>query len=173
MIFLLVQLTHSSPGFHSEHYHHHRVGVSTPWSEYLKFLPPSFPLPTFYTTTEQELLGGTSLATAVEAKIASLEREFEQLRQATEGIAWCQQRWWDEETGKLTFDDWKYIDAAYRSRMVDLPGSGLAMVPCVDMANHVAGDAVKALYDTDAEGNAILQLRLGKTLRAGDEITIA
>ena len=65
----------------------------------MKFLPPSFPLPTFYTAEEQELLQGTSLAEALDAKLASLEREFEQLRQATEGIAWCQRSWWDEKTG--------------------------------------------------------------------------
>jgi hypothetical protein len=138
----------------------------------VKFLPPSFPLPTFYTAEEQELLRGTSLEGALAAKFASLEREFEQLRQATEGIAWCQRSWWDEKTGALTIHDWKYVDAAYRSRMLDLPGSGLAMVPCIDMANHVSGDGVKALYDADPEGNAVLQLRWGKTLQPGEEVTI-
>ena len=149
------------------------VGVSNPWTEYVKLLPPSFPLPTFYTAEEQELLRGTSLADALDAKFASLEREFEHLREATEGIAWCQQSWWDERTGVLTVEDWKYVDAAYRSRMLDLPGSGHAMVPCVDMANHISGDGVKALYDADSEGNAVLQLRWGKTLQPGEEVTIS
>lgn len=139
----------------------------------MKFLPPSFPLPTFYTSEEKELLRGTSLAEALDAKLTSLEREFEQLREATEGIAWCQRSWWDEETGALNIDDWKYVDAAYRSRMLELPGSGLAMVPCVDMANHVSGDGVKALYDVDSEGNAVLQLRWGKSLQPGEEVTIS
>ncbi|CRL22634.1 unnamed protein product [Penicillium camemberti] len=170
LIFLLIQLSHSSPDLQTAH---ETIGISNPWTEYVKFLPPSFPLPTFYTAEEQELLQGTSLAEALDAKFASLEREFEQLRQATEGIAWCQRSWWDEKTGKLTIDDWKYVDAAYRSRMLDLPGSGLVMVPCVDMANHVSGDGVKALYDADSEGNAVLQLRWGKTLQPGDEVTIS
>ncbi|KAJ5793737.1 hypothetical protein N7457_000336 [Penicillium paradoxum] len=170
LIFLLVQLSHSSPDLRSRH---ETIGISTPWTEYVKFLPPSFPLPTFYTAEEQELLRGTSLADALDAKVTSLEREFEHLRQATEGIAWCQQSWWDDSTGRLTIGDWKYVDAAYRSRMVDLPGSGLAMVPCIDMANHVSGEGVKALYDADAEGNAILQLRWGKALQPGEEVTIS
>jgi hypothetical protein len=167
MIFLLVQITHSSSDYQD------KIGVSSPWTEYIKFLPSSFPLPTFYTAEEQMLLRGTSLEAAVEAKIASLEREFEHILQSTDGITWCQQRWWAVDTGKLTIGDWKYVDAAYRSRMVDLPGSGLAMVPCIDMANHVSGDAVNARYDQDSDGNAVLQLRSGKSLHIGDELAIS
>ncbi|KAJ5493818.1 hypothetical protein N7463_009905 [Penicillium fimorum] len=170
LIFLLIQLSHTSPDLHSAH---ETIGISNPWTEYVKFLPPSFPLPIFYTAEEQELLRGTSLEEALDAKFASLEREFEQLRHATEGIAWCQQNWWDEKTGALTIHDWKYVDAAYRSRMLDLPGSGLAMVPCIDMANHGSGDGVNALYDADSDGNAILQLRWGKALQPGEEVTIS
>jgi hypothetical protein len=73
----------------------------------------------------------------------------------------------------MTLADYKYVDAAYRSRMVDLPGSGHAMVPCLDMANHVSGEGAKALYDTDSNGNAILQLRWGKSLQPGEEVTIS
>lgn len=170
MIFLLIQLSHNSPDLRPRH---ETVGISNPWSEYVKFLPPSFPLPIFYTAEEQELLRGTSLADALDAKFASLEREYEQLRHATEGIAWCQESWWGEDTGVLTVDDWKYVDAAYRSRMLDLPGSGLAMVPYVDMANHNSGDQVKALYEADAEGNAVLQLRWGKSIQPREEVTIS
>lgn len=130
-------------------------------------------MPTFYTTEEKELLRGTSLSEALEAKFASLEREFDHLREATEGIPWCQQTWWDESSSALTLDDWRYVDAAYRSRMLDLPGSGLAMVPCIDMANHTSGDGVKALYEADSNGDAILQLRWDKTLQPGDEVTIS
>ncbi|KAJ5744810.1 hypothetical protein N7533_009680 [Penicillium manginii] len=167
MLFLLVQITHSSPDTKRQ------VGMSSPWSEYIKFFPPAFPLPTCYSDEEQQLLKGTSLAAVVEAKLSSLEFEFARLRQCTENISWCREVWWEEGTGSLTHDDWKYVDAAYRSRMVDLPGSGHAMVPCVDMANHVSGSDVRALYDADSEGNAILQLRWGKTMRPGEEVTIS
>ncbi|KAJ5283371.1 hypothetical protein N7505_001351 [Penicillium chrysogenum] len=84
LIFLLIQLFHSSPDLRSAN---ETIGISNPWTEYVKFLPPSFPLPTFYTAEEQELLRGTSLTEALDAKFASFEREFEQLRQATEGHA--------------------------------------------------------------------------------------
>ncbi|PWY94770.1 SET domain-containing protein [Aspergillus sclerotioniger CBS 115572] len=170
LIFLLVQLTHSSPDYAHERHH---VGLSSPWTEYMKYMPSEIILPTFYTEEELELLRGSSLRLAVHAKIASLEKEFEHLRQSTEGLSWCGKYWWDEDTGKLTFDDWKYVDALYRSRMVDLPRNGHAMVPCIDMANHASGETVKALYDEDMEGNAVLQLRDARSLRVDDEVTIS
>lgn len=170
MVFLLIQITYSTPDFEGEQ---QRVGLSNPWTEYVRFMPKSIPLPTYYTDEEFELLRGTSLRSAVEAKNASLDREFEHIRQSTENISWCQKYWWDEETGKVTLDDWKFVDAVYRSRMVDLPGHGHSMVPCIDMANHASEDTVKALYETDSEDNAVLQLRWGRELRAGEEVTIS
>lgn len=167
MLFLLIQVTHSSPDTPRN------IGLSNPWTEYIKFLPEVFTLPTFYSSEERELLRGTSLAAAVEAKIASLNREFDLLRDATSEIGWCRQCWWEEETGSLNFNDWVYLDAAYRSRMVDIPGRGHAMVPCIDMVNHMTGAKANALYDADSEGNAILQLRWGKSLHPGDEVTIS
>lgn len=170
MIFLLVQLTYSSPDFANEP---QRIGLSNPWTEYIKFMPPSIPVPTLYTDEELELLRGTSLQTPVEAKLVTLERELSHLRKSTENVSWCWKHWWDEKTGRLTLDDWKYVDAVWRSRSVDLPGHEDSMVPCIDMANHTSGNAVKALYDEDAEGNAVLQLRPGRRLSAGEEVTIS
>lgn len=72
----------------------------------------------------------------------------------------------------MTFDDWKQIDAMYRSRALDLPGTGHAMVPCVDMSNHASGDETTALYETDKDGNGILYLRSGKNVAVGEEISI-
>ncbi|KAJ5553586.1 hypothetical protein N7494_002964 [Penicillium frequentans] len=167
MIFLLVQITHNSSQ------KPRRVGVSSPWTEYIKFLPSSFSLPTFWSEEERELLKGTSLEAAVDAKLNSLQKEFQFIHQATEDIAWCQQCWWAESLDELTFADWRYVDAAYRSRMLDLPGSGHSMVPCVDMVNHMTGAAVTALYDADVDGNAILKLRDSKTLQQGEEVTIS
>lgn len=37
------------------------VGVSNPWTEYVKLLPSSVPLPTMWTEEERVLLIGTSL----------------------------------------------------------------------------------------------------------------
>ncbi|KAE8373269.1 hypothetical protein BDV26DRAFT_71365 [Aspergillus bertholletiae] len=170
LIFLVLQITYSSPDFADEQ---RRIGVSNPWTEYIQYLPSSITLPTFYTAEERELLRGTSLKLAVDAKIASLENEFEFLRQSTENIPWCRKHWWDGDTGKFTLDDWKYVDAMYRSRMVDLPSSGHAMVPCIDMANHASENTVNALYEEDTDGNAVLQLRLGQKPHASEEITIS
>ncbi|KAG5204509.1 SET domain-containing protein 8 [Trichophyton interdigitale] len=166
MIFLLLQITHSSVGKGEQ------VGISSPWTEYVKFFPAVYELPTFYTLEERELLRGTSLEPALDTKIQSLAREFDHLRDSTFNIPWCQKEWWHPETGQLEFDDWKVVDAMYRSRAMELPGTGNAMVPCIDMANHGAGNKTVALYETDLDGNAVLQLRWGQRLKEGEEVTI-
>ena len=165
MIFLLLQLTHNATSL-SE-----RVVSSSPFAQYIKFLP-SEPLPTFWSGAEHALLVGTSLEAALDAKIKSLEREFTVFQKATSSINWCQEHWWSVETGQVSFDDWKRIDAMYRSRALDLPGTGHAMVPCIDMANHASAGNTSATYDTDDDGNAVLILRNGKSIQAGEEVTI-
>ncbi|KAF1983927.1 SET domain-containing protein [Aulographum hederae CBS 113979] len=147
------------------------VGVITPFLEYIKFLPDEL-LPTFWNQNERDLLVGTTLKPAVDAKLSSLNREFENLRAATEHISWCQKNWWNEEEALISFDDWLHVDAMFRSRALDFPGIGDSMVPCIDMANHSSGDATAALYETDGQGNAVLLLRDGKNMDAGHEISI-
>jgi hypothetical protein len=161
-----MQITGASPD-NSE-----SIGVSSPLTEYVKFLPVNVPLPTFYSEPELELLHGTSLEAALEAKLNNLTKEFEVLRESTEGIPWCRKIWWHEEKGILSINDWKQVDAWYRSRALDLPGTGHAMVPCVDMANHASGDDTSALYETSQDGDAVLQLRDTKSLYIGEEVTI-
>jgi hypothetical protein len=161
-----MQITNSSPDISET------IGVSSPLTEYVKLLPENVHLPTFYSEREIELLSGTSLEAALTSKLNSLTREFELLRESTEGIPWCHKIWWDDDTGVLSIDDWKQVDAWYRSRALDLPGTGYAMVPCVDMANHASGEDTVALYETNQDGDALLQLRDGKSLVSGKEITI-
>ena len=168
LIYLLLHITYSSPDFDGKE----QIGVSHPWTEYIEFLPEHFCLPTFYTCTEREILQGTSLESALNAKLASLEQEFDRLREYTADVPWCRKYWWDEKTGRLSFDDWKLVDAMYRSRALDLPGTGHAMVPCVDMANHASGDRTVAVYETDNNGNAVLQLSREQGLEEGEEVTI-
>lgn len=148
------------------------IGVSNPFREYVKFLPLTVPLPTFWTESEREIITGTSLEAALSAKLNSLEREFALLKEKTSSIDWCQKCWWDADSGTLMFHDWKIVDAMYRSRALDLPGTGYAMVPCIDMANHASGDSTNALYETDSDRNAILVLREGKDLAPDDEVVI-
>jgi hypothetical protein len=55
LLFLLMQLTMTSPDTHFT------VGVSNPWTEYVKFLPSKVPLPTMWSEEQRKLLAGTSL----------------------------------------------------------------------------------------------------------------
>ena len=159
-----MQITHNAVGG--------RVGIENPFSQYVKYLPGDIPLPTFWSEDEKALLEGTSLEDALNSKLKTLDAEFSLLRERTAAIPWCQQYWWDPETGRLTLDDWKYVDAAYRSRALDLPGTGHSTVPCVDMANHTSGSGTNALYETNHEGNAILALRSDTSIGFDEEVRI-
>ena len=55
LLFLLMQITITSSG------HGLSVGVSNPWTEYVKMLPDVVPLPTLWTDDECVMLRGTSL----------------------------------------------------------------------------------------------------------------
>ncbi|KAF4125679.1 SET domain containing [Geosmithia morbida] len=143
--------------------------VSTGWTEYIKFLPREIPVPTLWTDAERSLLAGTSLESAVNAKMASLSNEFEQVRTAASGV-----RFWDALLGNsraVDAQDWALVDAWYRSRCLELPSAGEAMVPCVDMANH--SNEPDAYYDEDGDGNVEILLRPGFGVTEGDEVTIS
>ncbi|RDI83379.1 hypothetical protein Vi05172_g6509 [Venturia inaequalis] len=167
MIFLLTQATIAHPDLKET-----RIGTRTPFVEYIKFLP-SERLPTLWSSDERYLLTSTTLLPATDAKLRSLQREFEEFHAATEKVTWCAKTWWNAESQvSLTFDDWKEIDSMYRSRALEYPGIGDAMVPGVDMANHKAGRETKALYEADGEGNALLLLRGGGVVGKGGEVSI-
>ena len=168
LVFLLYQMTMGSPD------NEHRTGAKqSPHADYVKFLPKSIPLPTFYTEAERALLSGTSLKDALEQKLTSLEKEFDQLREETSTVPWCRDTWWDEQNGILTMDDWKLADAEYRSRALELPrGVGDSMVPVVDMANHASDNRSNARFEVDDDGNAVLVVRDDKSIASGEEITI-
>lgn len=165
-MFLLLQLTHNNALLVDD-----RVGGSNPFTQYVQFLPSEIRLPTLWNPAQCARLKGTSLEAALGSKVKNLEREFDMLREATAPIEWCKRCWWDPESGGLRLEDWKYIDAMYRSRALDLLGTD-AMVPCIDMANHASGRDTLARYDLDADGNAILLLLEGQCCRAGEEICI-
>ncbi|KAK8188857.1 hypothetical protein HDK77DRAFT_445148 [Phyllosticta capitalensis] len=163
LVFLLYQSSISRPDT--------KIGVKNPMTEYVKFLPQEL-LPTFWTEEERTLLIGTTLKPAVEAKLKSLNKEYEKLHKLTESITWCNDDWWFDDTYGLTFDDWLQVDAMYRSRALEFPGIGDCMVPGVDMANHASGEDTAALYEVDPKGNAVLLLREGKSISQGEEVTI-
>ena len=178
MVFLLYQMTIASPG-------QEVGGVQNPFTDYVKFLPKDIPLPTFLSDEEKEVLTGTSLQDALEHKIEVLERELEMLRRRTKHLGWARRTWWglgpdedaesDEEAhpAALQLDDWKLVDAIYRSRALELPESrGTVMVPVLDMANHASDERFNARFESDGDGNVNLVVRDGKTVNVGDEVTI-
>ncbi|KAK5116984.1 hypothetical protein LTR62_006705 [Meristemomyces frigidus] len=143
-----------------------RVCVHSPFTDYIKSLPPEL-LPTFWTDEELQLLQGTTLAPAVSSKLRSLHREYDMLCETAKHT-----RWFRAISDSLEFAQWLEVDAMYRSRALDYPGIGHCMVPCVDLANHCAGESTIALYEKDEDGNACLLLRDGKSARKGEEITV-
>lgn len=55
MLFLLMQITIASPE------HKQNVGLSNPWTEYVKMMPTTVPVPTMWSEEERYMLTGTSL----------------------------------------------------------------------------------------------------------------
>lgn len=162
LLFLLVQLVHSSRP--SEH-----VCLSTPWTEYVKILGDDVPVPTLWKENERILLRGTSLESALNAKMTSLALEFDEMRETSSNIECWNAAFWDSRLVHLT--DWYLVDAWYRSRVLELPKSGPSLVPCIDMANH-SNDA-NAYYDENSEDEVLLLLRPGSIVKDGGEVTIS
>lgn len=150
---------------------HSKTGVPCAFTDYIKFLPLA-PLPTSWSDSDLQAARTTTLYPATKAKLASLHREFDLIQSLTRRIPFCASHWWDDLNGLVTFDDWLQVDAMYRSRALDFPGIGHCMVPGLDMANHAAGDLTRAIYETNHSGDAVLLLRPGQSLTAGQEITI-
>lgn len=151
---------------------HLKLGVQSPFTDYFRALPKQIPLPTFYSEEQREMLIGTSLYEALDQKMASLERDYDHIKEMTESIAWCQKAWWDESSGCLTFQDWLLADALYRSRGLELPGIGDAMVPILDMANHSSDEGYNARFEIGSNGEVLLIVRDDKKIAEGHEITI-
>jgi hypothetical protein len=146
--------------------------VASPFADYVRLLPKTIPLPTFYTSEQRKLLYGTSLRDALDQKLVSLDREFEELEELTSNIEWCQKHWWDDEDGVVTLDDWKLADAMYRSRALDLPNTGHAMVPVLDMANHVSDNRRNARFEVAQDGSVLLVREDGGSIKKDEEINI-
>lgn len=140
--------------------------MSADLRSYVKSLPMER-LPTTWNAEELQLLVGTTLGQATGAKMKSLRHEYELLCSSVEHT-----RWYHAVQDHLDFDDWLQADAMYRSRALDFPNIGHCMVPCIDLANHAAGDATVALYEKTANGDAVLLLIDGKTVSRGEEVTI-
>lgn len=106
---------------------------------------------------------------ALTAKMSALTREFGELREATESIAWCYKCWWEDST--LIINDWILLDAWYRSRSLELPIAGESMVPCMDMANH--SSKANSYFEQTTNEGVVLLLRPDMELDVSEEITIS
>lgn len=115
------------------------------------------------------LLRGTSLESAINAKLSALDAEFALVRERSSDIPYWDELLW--ESGSVHFMDWIRLDALYRSRCLELPKSGESMVPCIDMVNHSANPS--AYYEENFNDEVVLLLRPGASAAKGDEVTIS
>ncbi|KAG5953322.1 hypothetical protein E4U53_006056 [Claviceps sorghi] len=143
--------------------------TTTPWTQYLRFLPRPVPVPTMWSLAERQLLNGTSLQTALEAKLATLQSEFGKLHDLSEDLPFWNTLFWVNDT--ICFEDWLLVDAWYRSRCLELPGLGTAMVPALDMVNHSSQPS--SFYEVDEAEDVVLLLRPEVVVSEGKEITIS
>ncbi|KAL1878792.1 hypothetical protein VTK73DRAFT_7549 [Phialemonium thermophilum] len=163
LLFLLVQLVQSPTEAQRQ------AGVSNPWTGYTQFLPSYVPVPTLWTEGERELLEGTSLESALNAKTSALVAEFDYVREKS-----CDLPYWNDvlwESGAVRMTDWLLVDAWYRSRCLSLPRSGEALVPCIDLVNHSSNPT--AYYEQTSRDEVTLLLRPGTHIHKGEEITIS
>ncbi|KAF2397630.1 SET domain-containing protein [Trichodelitschia bisporula] len=133
-----------------------RTSHSSRFTTYLSSLPTP-PLPTLWPEHQVNFLSGTTLASAVTAKLSTLHREWTTLASLLA----------DHTPSLLT---WTMLDAQYRSRALELPPIGACMAPILDMANHASSP--NAYYDV-SNGDIQLHLHGGAAVAAGEEITIS
>ncbi|KAI0540641.1 hypothetical protein GGR58DRAFT_498994 [Xylaria digitata] len=162
LLFLLTQLVLSSPDYLGGQ------GAGTAWTQYFKLLPTQVPVPTLWSESELSLLRGTSLESAVSAKLGALTKEFNRIRDATTGLA----RWNKliEIDESVTLSEWIFLDALYRSRSLELPKSGESMVPYLDLVNH--SNPATAYFEENSEGEVVLLLHREANVPKKGEITI-
>lgn len=164
LIFLLMQITHSSPDMRDT------IGMATPFSEYVKFVADERGLPTFWTEQQLEFLWGTSEQQHATAKLRSIEKEYQEFCEASKDVPWKDQ-WWGED-GCLSIDDWKIVDAMFRSRSMDFEERGLCLVPIMDMANHARHGASNAMFIKGDKKAAWLRIDGKELIEPGEEVTI-
>lgn len=95
--------------------------------------------------------------------------EFDELRARTEAMPFWNDLLWEEGTASV--HDWILVDAWYRSRTLELPDVGDAMVPAVDMVNHSSSPT--AYYDAAGGSDVLLLARSGRAAACGSEVTIS
>ncbi|KAK7964922.1 hypothetical protein PG988_009926 [Apiospora saccharicola] len=162
LLYLLMQMILSSPGFPDI------KGVISPWTQYVGLLPSQIPVPTTWSDAERAHLQGTSLESAVSAKLFALTKEFDAIKAKSDDLRfWYDNVWADE---RVTSHDWVLLDAIYRSRSLELPSSGESMLPCLDLVNHSA--QATARFEEVSQDQVTLVLRDGLSISKGQEVTL-
>lgn len=151
-------------------------------------------LSTLYIEDELALFAGTTLIPATRAKLKKLYTEYRTLRQCTKQLEPLSHRWWgfkpremdqindqlramglevpdEDEDPLITLEDWIILDAFYRSRALEWPGQGEAMVPAIDLANHDV--PANAEFEVQSDGNGVLNLKQGVEMKEGEELFIS
>ncbi|KAK1511722.1 SET domain-containing protein [Colletotrichum tamarilloi] len=117
----------------------------------------------------RQLLEAAGHKSATAAKIVALTDEFDELREISATIPFWNELFW--ESDKVSLIDWVRVDAWFRSRCLELPKSGEAMVPVLDLANH--SSKANAYYEENGKDEVVLLLRPGCRVSSGDEMTIS
>ncbi|KAK4182307.1 SET domain-containing protein [Podospora australis] len=141
------------------------------WNGYLLVQPHDVPVPTMWSPAERALLNGTSLESALGAKLQLLEMEWNTIVTQTTSLPWWNRIFTDP--GKsVQLKDWIWLDALFRSRSFSLPVSGEAMVPYQDLANH--SRRANAYWRQDPHtGDVFLMLKEGCEMGKGEEVMIS
>lgn len=101
--------------------------------------------------------------------MVALVTEFDTIRATSSQIPCWNELLWNDMT--VTLLDWMQLEALYRSRCLELPRSGVSMIPCIDMVNHSTNPT--AYYDENDKDEVILVARPGVNLDEGQEVTIS
>ncbi|KAG5996734.1 hypothetical protein E4U52_005950 [Claviceps spartinae] len=117
----------------------------------------------------KQLLDVAGRKASLKAKLAALQTEFELLHALSEDLPFWNTLFWAQET--ILLEDWLLVDAWYRSRCLELPTSGTAMVPALDMVNHSGQPS--ALYEEERTEDVVLLIRPETSVSEGKEITIS
>ncbi|RFU74061.1 set domain [Trichoderma arundinaceum] len=115
----------------------------------------------------KQLLEVAGRQAAVNAKLFALSHEYDELCEQASNLPF----WNTVFSEPGTLEDWILADALYRSRCLELPQAGHAMVPGLDMANHSLTHS--AYYDESPDGDVVLLPNTGSRIPSGNEITIS
>lgn len=111
------------------------IKTSTYWSPYIDILPTISFFEDNHILFNPEYIAGTSLESSVRSKLASLHREFDEIKNTQTQESWI---------SNIQFEMYLWADCVFWSRVVGIGGdekegeqvSDMALIPFFDFANH-------------------------------------